>query len=150
MRLKSRYRCYDRKMELCEYKDLKETLWSEDVIDKCRRSLLLKELSDIVNHIGKVGGARGLLSTTANGPTLAHTLCRACIWCENRYIVLEPFQLVLEPIISCLTCIGSGRSRCLPKGRWLMRKLMWYIMLPHLQMAAASEHESYARSCKRS
>jgi hypothetical protein len=30
--------------------------------------------------------------------------------------VLEPFPLVLEPMISCLTCIGLGRSRCLPKA----------------------------------
>jgi hypothetical protein len=36
-----------------------------------KTNCFLKGLSDTVNHIGKGRGARGLLSTTANGPTLA-------------------------------------------------------------------------------
>jgi hypothetical protein len=74
-----------------------------------KTNCFLLELSDMVNHIGKVEVLRPAIDNN-------NTLCMACMMMREHILVLEPFPLVLEPMISCPTCIGSGRSRCLPKA----------------------------------
>jgi hypothetical protein len=102
-----------------------------------KTNCFLIELSDMVNHIGKV---EVLKACYRQQLMVAHTLCMAYMMMQEHILVLETFPLVLEPMIGCPTCIGSGRSRCLPKATRADDSCISIISTRAMHVAASSSN----------